>query len=287
MTAPPDPPIRTPRAARPGTDAHRLRTRQPAPNPPRPHLPDTGLPDRRGGPRSHPAASPSGHRTSRRRGRAPARADRRLRSAPPLRPTNATTRGTPSSGGADVRWSRRQVEQTSVVTTLPKPARPPASQVERTPGVSSATGHRARPADPRPHARQRPSPAHSRTVSTGRFPVARPQPTATATRPGENPGAPTIPIHATAETGDTFDRPPPLQPLPGPCPQPGAGVAVDLEPDRGTRYRRWAARRPRVERALVRVDPDGDQVCFRSPVMGSPAAGNLTSGRRTSLQHRV
>ena len=202
-----------------------------------------------------------------------------------------------TSGWADVRVGRGQEAVTPLPpgsrrghhlaeARSPKPARPLACHVERTPGVSSATGHRARPADPRPHPRQRPSPAHSRTVTTGRFPVARPQPTATATRPGENRSAPTIPIHATTETGGAVDRPPPLRPLPGPRPQPGDGVAVDLEPDRGIRYRRWAARRPRVERALVRVDPDGDQGCFRSPVMGSPATGNLTSGLITPVEPR-
>jgi hypothetical protein len=50
-------------------------------------------------------------------------------------------------------------------------------------------------------------------------------------------------------------------------------IAAGLHGDRG-------------EQALVRVDPDGDQGCFRSPLMGSPATGNLTSGLITPVEPR-
>ncbi len=210
-----------------------------------------------------------------------------------------------TSGWADVRWGRGQGGQRSgsgdaiAAGVMPRspPCRSPLAEARSPAGLSrrAHTGRVQRYRAPRPTGGPTPAPATTSVPSASRT-VAPSAPAGSPWRdhnrprprpdPGENRSAPTIPIPATTETGGAVDRPPPLRPLPGPCPQPGDGVAVDLEPDRGTRYRRWAARRPRVERALARVDPDGDQGYFRSPVMESPATGNLTSGLITPVEPR-
>ena len=60
-----------------------------------------------------------------------------------------------------------------------------------------------------------------------------------------------------AQPGGALDRPPALRPLLGPGPQPGDGVTVDLEPDRGTDIVA-GLHGDRGQRALVGVDPAGD-----------------------------
>lgn len=62
---------------------------------------------------------------------------------------------------------------------------------------------------------------------------------------------------AATEPGGAFDGPLTLRPSRRPGLQSGDGVAVDLEPDRGTDVA-GGLQGDRGERALVGIDPDGD-----------------------------